>query len=185
MWLALFGSWAVSSPHRTQEPGSTWTWDVYHDDIPLEIEDLMEVDYEHYSKERRKDNESLFAHHVRFMQNGFPDRQDPPEMEYEILDTKLFYEACLNDMLESETKLGGAPFGDRRFREEGLESLEDLWNADNVYQLIRDDGPRELYVISWTKEHGGIDRIAKIEFSWEPTEEQLKLAGEILRSAEL
>lgn len=165
--------------------GSTWTWDVYHDDIPLEIEDLMEVDYEHYSKERRRDNESLFAHHVRFIQNGFPDRQDPPEMEYEILDTKLFYEACLNDMLESETKLGGEPFGDRRFSDEGLEPLEKLWNADKVYQLIRDDGPRELYVISWTKTNGGNDRIAKIEFSWEPTEEQLKLAGEVLRSAEL
>lgn len=165
--------------------GSTWTWDVYHDELPLEIEDLMDVDYEHYSKERRKNNESLFAHHVKYIQNGFPDRQDPPEMEYEILDTKLFYEACLSDMLESETKLGGEPFGDRRFTVEGTESLKVMWNADNVYQLIRDDGPRALYVISWTKENGGKDRIAKIEFSWEPTEEQLALAGKTLFNAEL
>ena len=145
----------------------------------------MKVDYEHYSKERRRDNESLFAHHVKFIQNGFPDRQDPPEMEYEILDTKLFYEACLSDMLESETKLGGAPFGDRRFSDEGMEPLKELLGADKVYQLIRDDGPRALYVISWTKENRGKDRIAKIDFSWEPTEEQLALVGKTLLNAEL
>ena len=65
------------------------------------------------------------------------------------------------------------------------EQILELLGADKVYQLIRDDGPRALYVISWTKENGGKDRIAKIDFSWEPTEEQLALAGKTLLNAEL
>ncbi len=165
--------------------GSSWTWDVYHDDIPLAVEDLVNVDYEHYSRERRSDQRSVLARHVNFQQNGFPDGEDHEELEYEILDTKLLYETCLNDMMETETRRGGAPFGDQTFRTDKMETLKALWNAEEVYQLHREDGPQPLYIIAWTKEHGGKDRIVKVEFSWEPAEEQLKIAGEKLLNAQL
>ncbi|MBQ6684998.1 MAG: DUF2812 domain-containing protein [Firmicutes bacterium] len=161
--------------------GSSWTWDVYHDELPLEVEDFMETEYEHYSKERRENNESILAHYAAFRQNGFPDGEDPAELEYEILDTKLWYDTCVQDMIEEETRFRE----DDVFRTDGMDPLGKRLNAKTVYQLHRSDGPRPIYLICWTEDHGGRNRIVRIEFSWEPTEDQLALAGERLLNAEL
>ena len=48
------------------------------------------------------------------------------------------------------------------------------WGAQAAYQVYRDDGPRDTYLICWES------RMVEITFSWTPTPEQLRTAGEIL-----
>ena len=48
------------------------------------------------------------------------------------------------------------------------------WGAQTAYQVQREDGPRDTYLICWER------RMVEIHFYWTPTPEQIRTAAELL-----
>jgi len=151
------------------------TWEVYHDEIPLRIEDLMEVDYDQWSTAAQEDSSSLLTHREYEQQPRLDAPKHLPEIRYEILEihASFLYDLCKRDMIEKYWY--NHP---EEYRDNYLPVDAAPWDADEVYQRHNYDGtPSNYYLLCWP------DRIAEIHFYWEPTPEQISIAAETLKHA--
>lgn len=163
-----------------RQPAETYeahgmTWNVYHDDIPLRIEDLLEVDYDEWSTEMQRD-ESFLLSHTEYQQQARLDApRDIPDLDYEIVDVKagFLYDLCKWDFI---TKYWyNHP---EEYRDNYLPIDAAPWGAEEVYQRHNYDGtPSNYFLICWP------DRLVEIHFYWAPTPEQVAIAAEILKTA--
>lgn len=154
----------------TRSNGSTWTWDIYRDPLPLRIEDLQAVDGDHYSYEWTQSESPLVKQYTAW-QRSWPGRQDLPQLRYEIVETKLpvLFDLCLSDYLD---RYGRYMREEERW--EFWETDDATWQADAVYQLYRQDDAMSEYILCWG------DRIVYIEFEEMPTAGQIAVAAEKL-----
>ena len=56
--------WLEDHPPAETYEYHGWTWSVYHEDIPLRIEDLTETDYDRWSTEARVNSSFLLTHGI-------------------------------------------------------------------------------------------------------------------------
>lgn len=150
------------------------TWEIYHDDIPLRIEDLMDTDYTQWSTQLEESSSFLISFR-EYTQRPRMDALYEPDLEYDILDIKVpaLYGVCKTAMLERYW-YGNQP-EEYRPVYHLQEDLSDL--ADEVYRYYRDGTAYDRYLLCWA------DRIVEIHFDAEPTLEQLTAAVEILKNA--
>ena len=165
--------WLDDDPPAETYEYKGWEWDVYHDDIPLRIEDLMDTDYTQWSTEETV-NSSIFISFWECSQRPRMDALGEPDLEYDILEIKLptLYDICKKAMLERYW------YNDpEEFRP--VYRLDDSFPgaADEVYRYYWQDSAYDRYLLCWE------DRIAELRFDGEPTAEQMKLAAEILKTA--
>lgn len=168
-----FGNHQPDETYTTILPnGSTHTWDIYHDPLPLKIEDLQDVDYAHYSYEWTAKESFLLAQFVA-RQDSFPDGQNAPDLRYEIVQVKLpaLFDLCLKDYLDRYNYEWEKPEEDKRYFQQ---TDEPAWQADAVYQLYRQDDAMNEYILCWD------NRIVYINFDEKPTTEQIAVAVEKL-----
>lgn len=157
--------------------GSTFT--VYMDELPLTVEDLLDVQYDGYIREQRSDESLLLGQfvmrqHPRFDAEKFVEM---PSLEYTITEIKLpfLYEFCKNSLLnerKDEVVDGQVVFADHY---EPVDAAP--WQASEAYRLYWSGGYTDRYLLCYKK------RIIEITFFWEPTSEQItvvadKLSGE-------
>ena len=151
------------------------TWNVYHDEIPLRIEDLMEMDYDEWSTVARQDSSFLLTRRGYDQQARLGSPNDIPDLSYEIVEihVSFLYGLCKRDMI---TKYWyNHP---EEYRDNYLPVDAAPWNADQVYQRHNYDGtPTNYYLLCWP------DRMAEIHFYWDPTPEQIAIAAEVLKNA--
>jgi len=167
-----FGNQADETYTTTQPNGSTHTWDIYSDQLPLKVEDLQDVEYDHYSYKWTA-GESILLGQFEARQDAFPDGQHAPELSYEIVEVKLavLFDLCLNDYLEMYHYEWEEPEENKRqFRQ----TDDPAWQADAVYQLYRQDEVMDEYILCWG------NRIVYIDFDEIPTAEQIAVAVEKL-----
>ena len=149
------------------------TFVVHKDEIPLEVEDLLEIDYDGYIKERRG-NESLILGQYVMRQSARFDTEhysQIPQMEYTMtfVKTPAIYEMCRERLLYEREELWG--IGKQDYRAEDA----DAWGANEAYRLYDPVyGAENWYLLCYD------DVIVEINFDWEPTAEQMKIAGEKL-----
>ena len=151
------------------------TWDVYHDEIPLRIEDLMEVDYDEWSTVAHSDSSFLVTHREYEQQARLGSPKDLPDLFYEIVDIHLpsLYDLCKRDMIEKYWY--NHP---KEYRDNYLPIDPAPWGAEEVYQRHGYTGtPTNYYLLCWP------DRIAEIHFYWDPAPDQITIASEILKNA--
>lgn len=163
--------WFDSAPDETyttvMSNGSTRTWDIYHDPLPLKVEDLQETDYEHYSYEWTARESFLLAQYTA-RQNAFPDGQHAPTLNYVIMSVKLpaLFDICLNDYL-------GMHHYDQEVPEEEkwyFRQTDDVaWQADAAYQLYRHNEAFAEYILCWD------NQIVYINYDEIPTAEQIAI----------
>lgn len=153
--------------------GYTHTWDIYHDLLPLKVEDLQTVNYDHYSYEWEESKSFLLDKFVA-QQRSFPDGQFAPELRYEIVNVKLpiLFDLCLNDYLEKYSYDFDMP---EEFRRNFRRNDDPVWQADAVYQLFAQAEAKEEYILCWG------DRIVYISFSEIPTTKQIAIVVEKLK----
>ncbi|KPU42465.1 hypothetical protein OXPF_42500 [Oxobacter pfennigii] len=168
--------WFGNQPDETyttiQPNGSTWTWDIFHDSLPLKVEDLQYVDYDRYSYEWTA-RESFILAQFDARQNSFPDDRYAPELKYEIVKVKLpaLFNLCLNDYLDQYHYEKDVPQEDKRY----FKKTDDpTWQADAVYQLYQQNEGLDEYILCWS------NRIVYIDFDEIPTAEQIDIAAEKL-----
>lgn len=167
--------WLEDRPPAETYEAHGMTWEVYHDDIPLRIEDLMEVDYEEWSTVARGDSSFLLTHREYQQQARLDAPKEIPDLTYEIVEVHVpfLYDLCKQDMI---TKYWyNHP---EEYRDNYLPVDAAPWGADQVYQRHNYDGTSSnYYLLFWE------NRMAEIHFYWDPTPEQMALAGEVLKNA--
>ncbi|MBQ8814552.1 MAG: DUF2812 domain-containing protein [Lachnospiraceae bacterium] len=144
----------------TMSNGNVWVWDIYHDELPLTIEELIETDHEHYSYEL-EEKQSLLLAWTRGRQNAPPDGEESYSMEYEIVDVKFqsLYDLCLEELMETYGDSDDLPY---EYRTYWKEIDADVWGADKAYQWYQgDDTPYNDFVICWG------DRIVRLDVDWD------------------
>lgn len=145
------------------------TMDIYDAPLPLEVEDLVQVDAR-WSKEARLQESPLLAYGDYRQDLLFTEEIQGYELRYEITDVKVPF---LYDFVK-----------DGFIRDNQDEVLEKYlipvdpapWEAEEVYQVSWSDGVLDdNYLVCWEK------RIVGIKFYWTPTQEQIQIAAERLR----
>ena len=156
--------------------GSTFI--LYQDQLPLAVEDLLDVDYDGYVRQRRSE-ESLFLGMLDVDQWPRLDdegRHSYPSMNYavSVIKVPFLYEFCKERLIArmDETADSSVPEGFKRV----FLSIDPVpWGAEEAYQLVfQDSGPMESYLLCYR------DRFVQIYFDWEPTAEHKAIVGEKL-----
>ena len=158
--MGWFGRQPAEEYRVTMSNGNVWVWDIYHDEMPLTIEELIETDHENYSYELEKKN-SFLLDWTKGTQNAPPDGKDSYSMEYEIVDVKFqpLYDLCLEELMEKYADDDELPYEYRLYWKE-IDAGD--WGADKAYQWYQgDDTPYNDFVICWG------DRIVRLDVDWD------------------
>lgn len=156
------------------------TWMIHQDEIPLVVEDLVDVDFNGYIKERRG-NVSLFMGQLVMCQYPRYDAkniEDYPKLEYTvtIINVPALYEMCKNQTIDKKDETDNTDIPED-FKRMYLEQDPTPWKANEVYQLAYQDvGTLNRYILCYD------DRIIEINFNWEPTAEQMAIIAEKLNA---
>ena len=157
---------------ETYEHGGI-TWVIHQDELPLIVEDLIEIDYDGYIREKRGDSSILLSQLVMHQGPRFDAENyaDIPQLEYTlvVVHVPALYDMCKNRMIYEQEEQ--RPIQDLDYRKED----EAPWGAKEVYRLYDlEYGARNTYLVCYDK------MLAEIRFDWEPTEEQMAIVGEKL-----
>lgn len=177
--ITYFGIHAVRSgffePEKEIYEYHGQTWVLHQDTLPLTVEDLLEVEFDGYIRERRS-SESLFLGQLVARQHPRLDAEvlgEVPELDYTItiVKTPFLYDACRNQMFRDKDDSDDTKIPEE-FRSLYLPDAAAPWGAETVYRLhAQGSHPLNRYLLCYT------DRIVEIRFSWEPTEAQKAIVG--------
>lgn len=167
-WMVLHGS-RNEAPEYYDIQG--YRWPIYHDAIPLRVEDLTEVDYEYYSTHLICQGSPLLEK-TTCRQDGVPNGEEVPELDYEIMDVRLgcLYGLCLENYMDLTLWNEGEE--EICYRYEPVDPTP--WQAEAVYRKQMGETWTNDYVICWE------DRIVEFRSSWDLTEAQITVAAEKL-----
>ena len=150
----------------------SFTWDIYDDPMPLTVEDLVETD----TQDSREANcqETFLLSRCEYEQRPlFNQEERDYQLSYTVTDIKLpfLYNFIRQSLLEEhqDEAVDGYVFVDHY---EPIDAAP--WDAQAAYQVYREDGPRDTYLICWES------RMVEIHFYWTPTPEQIRTAAELL-----
>lgn len=168
IWGILQQGWFQRTPVDTYDTGN-YVFDIYHDELPLTIEDLTGETYSGYSYERTE-NTSFLLGRLEGEQWHVPDGTDAPELDYEILDVKadFLYDWCLEQYLEEYAD--DQEIWQREYRPEDPAP----WGAEAAYRLWWDGEAYHQWILCFD------GRIVKLDPNWTLTEKEMALAGERL-----
>ena len=152
------------------------TWEVYHDDIPLRIEDLADTNYSQWSTEARIDSSFLLTHGT-YSQRPRMDALDQPDLDYELVTVKVpfLYDLCRRDFISwVERDNDQLP---REYWDEYRLIDASAWGADEVYQRYHSGEPVNQFLVCWP------DRMAEVKFDWDwtVTEDMMAAAARALK----
>lgn len=150
--------------------------EIYHDELPLSVENLMELDYDGYSYQRIMAESPLLARLTAVQRPRINAPDSVPELCYTVTKIKFspLYELCLNSVLRkySAKAQAAAP---EEFRNTWVEQDATPWNAQVVYQRYTGNKARVDYLVGWP------DRIVELYFDWTPTQEQIAIVAQKLK----
>lgn len=151
------------------------TWSVYHDPIPLRIEDLTEVDYDRWSTEARADT-SFLGSHGEYRQDARLGEGQWPELRYDIVTVKVpfLYDLCKQDFIDWVARDNDQIPAE--YQEEYRSVDPSPWGAEEVLQVSIGDEAVNQYLLCWP------DRLAEVHipWDWDLTAEQMAIIGEKL-----
>ena len=120
MTYGISSGWFDNVPKNAEEytytvGGSPQVGYLYHDTLPLYVQDLTDTDYARYSCEALERGDSVFVRQVEYRQElpydvRWSDENDPPlpELFYTVIDVKLapLFDFCLQSTLHAEDLYG-------------------------------------------------------------------------------
>lgn len=149
------------------------TWVIHRDELPLVVEDLVDVDYDGYIKERRGDTSLLLGQLVMHQRPRFDadNYKDIPQLEYTMTIVRFpaLYGKCKEILIHDKENTHWGK--EREYKSEEAEP----WGANEVYRLYDlEYGAKNDYLLCYD------NLIVEISFDWEPTEAQMAIVGEKL-----
>ena len=151
------------------------TFHIYHDELPLTVEDLMEVEENARYSYQKEENHSILASKLEAYQHSTFDNLVPPDLDYTYITVKFhpLYNTFREELLHQYD------YRNDYTEDQYFFSLIDPtpWQAEEAYQLHYGSGePMEEYLIFWE------DAILEINYDWTPTLEQMTITAENLHS---
>lgn len=170
-WFVIHGvdyGWFERKPVSTYEYDGL-TMNVYHDELPLRIEDMRQTEYKGYSYEKQEQN-SIFLSQTKAWQKPKLGDSSEPNLMYTVTRVKFpgLYDICLENILKEE----GVTSDNADYRIKEMD--KSLWNAEKVYQFCSGGIGIHYYFVCYS------DRIVEIGFGWEPAAEEIGIAADIL-----
>lgn len=153
----------------TEEDGSTtWVWPLRHDPIPLTVEDLTDIRYEHYTYELRTRSSSPLASRLTAVQRAYPTGTEMPDLSYTLVTVRVpvLYGPCVEQYLNRYANWKS----DCVFQPQDPEP----WGADRAYRLWRNGEAENEYLVCWE------NRILLLEAGFPLTAAQMAVAAEKL-----
>ena len=186
LWIAgiIWGTMRITenadTPVDSYLADGVW-WDIYEDELPVRVEDLMDVDYEHYSCEK-VENESFLLTYDSYYQSSFSDGENAPSLSYTVTYVKedFLYDWCVEQYLDEYNRWHKRYLSkDEDEINEGYREVEVYdWHTDDslasdqkidrLYQYYKEDEPMYWFIVC----KGNL--ILRIQPDWEMTEDQLK-----------
>ena len=145
-------------------------YEIYDDPLPLEVEDIADVDAR-WSKEARYSESPLLAHGEYRQSLLYTEDAGGYELSFEITDVKVkaLYGFVRDLLLASRQD---------RARGGSFEPVDPgPWRAEEAYRLHR-GGVSDTYLVCRAS------RLVEITFSWTPSASEIQAAAEILAPAE-
>lgn len=184
MGLVTFMSLKLSSEGFFADGRETYehrgqTWIVYSDQIPLRVEDMLDVEYDGYMTENRRDSSIFLTKQEIYQRPRFDaeDYQEMPTLRYTLVTVKMpfLYDTCKNQMYDDldETDSTSIPEGHQAY----LEKTDAApWGAEAAYHVKNQshDWDSGQYLLCYA------DSIVEIRFDWEVTEAHKAIVGELL-----
>lgn len=173
----------IGAGWRDQDVAETYeykgmVWNVYDDDLPLIIEDLIDTDYEAYSYHLQTERESVLAGQKVAVQRPRMDALEQPQLEYTVTTVKvpLLYGWCKQALLEEFAHNYGHPDpeDDLWKQEKAVDPVP--WKANEAYQLYLGGDAMQRYLLCYDTCIVEID----FEHDWEVTAEQMNTVAEKL-----
>ena len=159
--------------------GATFT--IYMDELPLTVEELLDIQYDGYIRERQSDESLLLGRfvmrqHPRFDAEHY---REMPDLNYTITEVKLpfLYDLCRNSLLkdrQDEIVDGQVVFAEHYDQIDAAP-----WRANEAYRLYWSGGYIEHYLLCYE------NRIVEISFSWEPATRQMAIVADKLSGKSL
>lgn len=155
-----------------------WTHKVYHDELPLTIEDLTQTAYDGYSYEIRMLDKSVFLEQMDATQRPRADAIDQAKLDYSITTIKMpfLYELCKKALLDDFARNYGRLEPEDDLWKEAVVTDAAPWEAREAWQLTL-GGDRQMHFLL-CYDHC----IVEIDFGWDGplTPEQMKTVSEKL-----
>ena len=146
---AINSDWFADDARQDTYEYQGHTFNVYHDELPLYIEDLMETDYTQYSTYWEGHETFLLGEYEAF-QRPRMDALNEPSLRYDVYYIKwgALYDLCLNELIHQ--------YDDRYEDDVPMEWRDNFravdakaWNANIVYQKYTGDTPNEQYILCY------------------------------------
>ncbi len=153
-----------------------WTFEIYNEEMPLYVEDMMDIGDSEWSRERNEHNETFLLSKSEYRQNHV---QGGPEglkdLEYTIIDIKVpaLYDIVKQSILNERQD---EVYDDVIFTDHYEPVDATLWKADEAYQVHWSGTILDTYLICWE------NRIVEIKFYWQPTPEQIAIVVDKLKT---
>lgn len=169
--------WPDKVPVETYEFNG-WVQNIYHDELPLTIEDLIDTAYDGYSYEIRTLDQSVLVEQKEALQRPRMDALDQPDLGYSITAVKfpLLYNWCKTALLDDFAHNYGHPVPEDDMWKEHIEVDAAPWGANEAYQLKLGGEPQMRFLLCYDTNIVEID----FEFDWELTAEQMWIVAERL-----
>ncbi len=172
--------WLDRAPAETYEYKGH-TWDVYHDELPLTIQDLSDIDYDGWSTELERQSSPLVTRIEATQRGRIGDSDFPiPELNYEIAVVHFapLYSFCRNGLLREVER------HNRRDVPEYWDLYQPCdaapWGTSEAYRLYTAGEPRNQFLLCWKNRLAVLD----LPYQWEVTEELMSTAGAKLLAAD-
>lgn len=163
VWSALHFDLFERESAEVIETDSGWEWNIYHDDLPIRVEDFQEVGEAKYSYEIDR-KETVWMGKTEYRQYGIPTGVPAPDLYYDVVKVKagFLYDFCLDAWLLMERD--EIEEFDRVYHTENAA----VWDAEEAYRLhySRNNEPMN----SWLLCTG--DYLVRIRADWELTDVQ-------------
>lgn len=176
----LYGSshgWFAGDRDTYKYRGSTFT--IHDDPLPLTVEDLLDVRYDGYIRERREDGSVLLTRlemrqHPRF---DAADYKEMPALDYTVTLVRVpaLYGICKSALLAECDGSDPVWPGRTYVRQDAAP-----WGAEEAYRVWN---PEYGYWDRWLLCYP--DRFVELHPDWELTPEQMGIVGEALKSGSL
>ncbi len=129
-----------------------WTYEVYNDEIPLRIEDLVDTDYDEYSTECSVSS-SFLSEYTKAVQETRYGAENSQRIRYNVTEVKasFMYEFYKNMQIKLVKDDFGVPDEEDPYWYELVEMDEKAWNADLVYQAYFGEEATGHYIICCDK----------------------------------
>ena len=171
LYASNHGLFADNNEETYEHNGITWI--IHQDELPLIVEDLIDVDFDGYIKERRGNmslilGQLVMRQHPRFDAENY---KNIPQLEYTMTIVRIpaLYDKCKEILIHDEEY-----YRETKEKEYRIENTES-WEANEVYRLYDlEYGARNTYLLCYD------NLIVEIHFDWEPTTEQMAIVAKKL-----